>query len=113
MTSPRSTWRESLRRAFAMDSATTVTLSEEERELTERLCKEVVRRKMGTAAIMFIESMRPLAGVGAQALHFFQPFGTVFVDRRQWDIIAKFLEKRGAVEHLLQRIEAIEQSAPN
>ncbi len=99
------TWRESLRHAFAMDDPDHADPTEPERALVDRLCREIVRRHMTGPAMVFLESYRPLGGVSAQALHFFQPFGSVFVDPKAWDTLAKFLERRGAVNYVLARLE--------
>ncbi|MDA0803768.1 MAG: hypothetical protein O2819_08475 [Planctomycetota bacterium] len=105
------TWRESLRHAFAMDDPDHADPSEPERALVDRLCREIVRRHMTGPAMVFLESYRPLGGVSAQALHFFQPFGSVFVDPKAWDTLAKFLERRGAVNYVLARLEEMEAEA--
>ncbi len=105
---PRRSWRETFRHAFAMDDPDHADPTEPERALVDRLCREIVRRHMTGPAMVFLESYRPLGGVSAQALHFFQPFGSVFVDPKAWETLAKFLERRGAVNYVLARLEEME-----
>jgi hypothetical protein len=57
---------------------------------------------------MLLEMSRPLNYLGAQALHFFQPFGTVLIEPGSWETFANFLERRGSVEYLARLIEDVE-----
>jgi len=66
---------------------------------------------MSGAALVFLESSRPLSGVGAAAMHFLQPFATAVVKPDLWSLLTRFLERAGAVEYLCLRIEALEQQA--
>ena len=63
---------------------------------------------MAQPALLFLESSRPLAGVGAAMMHFLQPFATVVVTPAKWSTLATFLERSGSVEYLCLRIEALE-----
>lgn len=101
-------FRRALRNAFAVDPPGPAEPSEEERPLIDRICREVVRRGMATPALLALEMSRPLNYLSAQAMHFFQPFATVLVRPGDWERFAAFLERRGSIEHLLSRIEALE-----
>jgi hypothetical protein len=62
---------------------------------------------MATPAIFFLESMKPLGFVGAQAMHFFRPIVSIVLrEPAAYDRLTKLLERRGAVELLLRRLEA-------
>ncbi len=100
--------REGFTRAFHVDPPGPATPTEEEAKLVERVAVEVVRRRMATPALIFLESSRPLAGVGAAAMHFLQPFVTVVLDASMWSTLATFLERGGSVEYLCRRIEVLE-----
>jgi hypothetical protein len=91
--------------AFAVEDADAFTPTEHEREIAVRVCREVVRRRMTTPAIMLLEMSRPLNFLGAQALHFFRPFGSVFVEPGSWEAFAAFVERRGSVEFLCRTLE--------
>jgi len=58
-----------------------------------------------------LEMGRPLNYLAAQAMHFLTPIATAIFsagDYKQW---AQFLERRGSVDYLLSRLEAIEAAA--
>jgi hypothetical protein len=82
-------------------------LSDEDRALLDRLAGGLARRGLATVAILFLESARPLGWVAAQTLHFFRPLvGGVVRDAPAYDRLAGLLERRGAVELLIRRLEA-------
>jgi hypothetical protein len=75
--------------------------------LLDRIADGLARRRLAVAALFFLDSVSPLGFVAAQALHFFRPLVGAFVDEpRTWDRIAALLERRGAVELLVRRLEA-------
>ena len=107
--SKKSFWKlEWLRHAFAIDDPGTVVLSESERALVERVCEEVVRRRLTTPALLMLEINRPLNYLSAQALHFFEPTVSVLTDTDGYRGFARFLEQRGSIDHLISRIEALD-----
>lgn len=77
----------------------------------ERIAEEIVRRRMGGAALVFLESSRPLAGMGAAAMHFLQPFASAVIRPHLWGVLTSFLERGGAAEYLCLRIEELQQRA--
>ena len=102
--SDRGVWRR-LRHAFGVEDPDDFEPTVEEREIAVRICREVVRRRMVTPALMLLEMSRPLNYLGAQALHFFRPFASVLVDGRSWESFAAFVERRGSVEFLCRTLE--------
>ncbi len=63
---------------------------------------------MQTAAIFFLESIKPLGFVSSQALRFFQPLVEIVTrDATSYARFAAILERRGSVELLLRRLEAL------
>ena len=96
------------RHAFAVDSPGACEPTGEQRDLVDRVCKEVTRRHLTTPALIFLEMSRPLNFVGSQAMHFFQPILTAIVDAQAYDQFAAFLEHRGSIEYLCRRIEHFE-----
>lgn len=85
-----------------MDEA---TFSPEESALLDRIAREVLRRRLEVPAIFLLEGTKPLAFVGSQLMHFFSPVVGAFTGRPGWDAMARLLEKRGAAEALIRRIE--------
>jgi len=82
-------------------------LSDDDARLLDQLAEGIARRKLSTAAIFFLESMKPMNFVGASAMVFLRPIVTlVWNDPTKYDRIAKLLEDRGAMELLVRRLEA-------
>lgn len=94
-----------LKHAFAIERDFAPT--EEELQLAERLCREIVRRELVMPAVAFLEMSRPLNALGAQALHFFTPLLSAIFDARQCRRIAEFLERRGSIDWLCRRLEEL------
>lgn len=99
------TFREALRHAFAVDPPGPAEPSPEERAALDPLIAEVRKRGMTRPALLFLESVRPLNRVGAQALHFMQPFATAVLDPVRYEVLSQYLERRGSIEWLALQFE--------
>jgi hypothetical protein len=97
-----------LRHAFATDPAGPATPTETQRMLVDKLCAEVVRRRLTTSALLMLEMTRPLNYVSSQLLHFFQPMVAIITDTAGYEEITRFLEQRGSIDFVCHRLEAIE-----
>ena len=97
--------RAALRHAFAVEPAGPAEPTPEERAALEPLIAEVRRRGMATPAVLFLEGCAPLNGVGAQALHFLQPFATAILDPVRYATLARYLERRGSVAWLVRELQ--------
>ncbi len=97
-----------LKHAFAVEPEGPAEPTDAERAIADRICREVVRRRMATPALMFLEMCRPLNYLGSQAMHFFGPIATVLVDKEGYCTFAAFLERRGSMDYLCHKIEAFE-----
>jgi hypothetical protein len=102
--------REFLRNAFALDDGKPCEPSDDERAVLDRVVDEVVRRRLSTPAIAFLEMSRPLNVVGAAAIHFFTPIAAVLANPLHLRRFADFLERRGSVDYLCRMIERAEQA---
>jgi hypothetical protein len=92
------------RRAAALE----VALSDDERALLDELAERIARRRMIAPAIFLLESLKPLAVVSSQALQFFRPIvQAVWTNPMTYDRVARLLERRGSVELLIKRLEAV------
>jgi len=98
-----------LRHAFAVEPAGLVEPNESQRILIDRLCQGIARRRLTTPAILSLEMSRPLGFLAAQTIHFFSPFIGALTDRQEHREFAEFLEHRGAIDYLLERLEVIER----
>ena len=97
-----------LKHAFAVDADGPAEPTDTQRAIVDRICREVVRRRISTPALLFLEANRPLNYLGSQVMHFFAPLATVLLDKGSYQAFATFLEHRGSIEYLCRRIEALE-----
>ena len=97
-----------LKHAFATDAPGPAEPNDTQRVLVEKLCAEVVRRHLTTPALLMLEMSRPLNYVSAQLLHFFQPIATMVADAEGYRQLTLFLEQRGSIDYMCQRLEALE-----
>jgi hypothetical protein len=105
---PRLAW---LKHAFAIDPPGPVEPDQAQAQLVERVCREIVRRRLTTPAMMAIEMGRPLNYLSAQVLTFFQPFLTIVGDAGAYERFTSFLEQRGSLDYIAARIEALDAEA--
>ena len=73
--------------------------------LVERLAAIVVRRRMVAPAVMLLECARPLSFLGSQVLHLAEPFATLAFDAEEYQRLVRLLERRQAVDMLLNALE--------
>ncbi|WP_437225719.1 hypothetical protein SH661x_004199 [Planctomicrobium sp. SH661] len=99
-----------LRHAFAVNTPLPPP-TREQLQVVERIAHEVVRRRLTTPALTFLEMSRPLNFLGSQAMHFFSPMVTTVLDAPAYEVFAKFLERRDAIDLIVSRIEHLERLA--
>ena len=97
-----------LKHAFAIDPPGPAQPNDMQRRVIEEVCREVVRRGLTAPALLALEMSRPLNYVTAQLLHFFQPFLVVLTDAAAYGQFTAFLEQRGSVDYIAERLESIE-----
>lgn len=95
--------RKRLAHAFAVDGSSQ-EITAEDRALAGRVAEAIVRRGMATPALLALESGRPLAYLGSQALVFLGPFARMVVAPEAYDRLVKLLEKRRSVDLLIEAI---------
>jgi hypothetical protein len=82
-------------------------LTDEDKAFLDELADGVAKRKLTPAAVFFLESVKPLGWVGSQMLLFLRPIvSIIWPDPQKWDRLQALLERRGAIELLLRRLEA-------
>ena len=94
-----------LKHAFALDPPGPAKPNSAQREIVERLCHELKRRRLTVVALGFLEMVRPLNYFGSQLLYFFGPMVTAFADARGYEQFASFLEQRGSIDYICLRLE--------
>ncbi len=78
-------------------------------EIIEKTAHYIVKKKMGSAAIMAIESFRPLHNLGSQGMFFLAPFAEVFFNATEYQEFAVMLEKEDNIKQLLKRIDELDE----
>lgn len=99
---------DAFKHAFAVESPDPIEPTDEQRPVVERLCREIVRRRLSVPALLALEMSRPLGYLAAQAIHFLTPLIAAVTDAQGHKHLAAFLERRQSVEYLCTRIEALE-----
>ena len=100
-----------LKHAFAVEPPGRAEPNETQRAIIEKLCREVVRRRMTTPALLMLEMSRPLNYVSAQMLHFFQPMLSFLANAAEYQSFTEFLEQRGSIDYIVSRLETLNQEA--
>lgn len=96
-----------LKHAFAIEAEGPLEPTPSQRAVIDRLCQVVVERGLVTPALIFLETVHPLNYVSAQTLHFFAPIISTMADPAAARELAEFLEHRGSVAWLCQRIQEL------
>jgi hypothetical protein len=78
-------------------------------EKVEKIAKFIVERKMASAALMTIESLRPLNFIGSQLMYFLAPFAEIIFDPIEYEEFAALLEHDEYIILLLKRIEQLDE----
>ena len=89
--------------AFAVEKPR--PFSEEEEALLLRLVRFVVKRGLGTPAILFLQTVFPLNFIGSQMLVFFKPFATAIFNPVDYERFALLLERRETIPKLIELFE--------
>jgi hypothetical protein len=83
------------------------SLSDSDRALLDGFADAISRRRLTSAALFVLESMKPMGFLGSQAMVFLRPIvAIVWRDPARWDQLQRILEQRGSIELLLRRLEA-------
>jgi hypothetical protein len=83
------------------------SLEPADKQLLDELADGLANRRLTPAAVFFLEAVKPLGWISSQLLLFFRPLvSVVWRDPVRWDRAQRILEKRGAIELLLRRLEA-------
>lgn len=98
-------FRKGAANAFALESPHG-PLTDDDRALLEKIAEAVVKRQMATPAVLFLQSVRPLNGLGSQALVFLRPFLTALLKETTYDRVTAILERREGISALVDAIES-------
>ena len=73
----------------------------------DAVCRKITWRAMALPAQRMFDSSAPLGYLTGQSLSFIEPFLDAVLDPAGVREFASFLEKRGAVEYIAKRLEAM------
>ncbi|HUS79895.1 MAG TPA: hypothetical protein VM283_01425 [Armatimonadota bacterium] len=78
-----------------------------QRQVLERLAREISRRGMTAPAIFVFESVQPLSLVAGQALAFIEPMVRVLLEVPDYEVFREAIEDRGNLRWLVDRLEEL------
>ncbi|MCP3905708.1 MAG: hypothetical protein GY715_18945 [Planctomycetes bacterium] len=105
------TLKEKLRHAFHVDPPGPAEPTPQQQPAVDWFCQQIARRQLTTPGLIALEMGRPLNFIASQAMHFLSPGVWAVAPNRMYEgykHFAEFLEHRGAMEYLEQRIEHFE-----
>ncbi len=76
--------------------------------LIDKAARFIVERRLTPAALMTIESLRPLNFIGSQFMYLIMPFAELFFNPRQYQEFAALLEDDKYVKILMDRIDELD-----
>ena len=106
---PKRSIRDAWRYAFSMKKFDD-EYNENDMNLIDRVASEIVKRQMAVPALLFLESIKPIAFLGSQALIFIRPFviAATYGKSSNYERFALLMEKREGVEKFIEAIEKLE-----
>ncbi len=97
--------RRGLKNAFSLESPHG-PLTDKDRQLMDRLAEKIVSRQMGTPAVLFLSSVRPLNAISSQAMVFLRPFVSGLLNPAEYDRMTEIVDRREGIAALIDAIEA-------
>ena len=96
--------RRGLRNAFSLESPHG-PITDEDRQLLDRLAEKVVSRQMSMPAVFFLSSVRPLNAISSQAMVFLRPFVAGLLNPAEYDRMTEIVDRREGISALIDAIE--------
>ena len=85
------------------------TSESEINEMIEKVAKFIAERHLAPAGIMFVESIRPLHGIGSQALFMILPIAEIIFDSRKYQQFAIMMEDEKNLKKLISRMDELDE----
>lgn len=116
--------RDQLRHAFSVDDPDAIEPTEQQRALIDKVAYEIARRGMSTPAQIVLHSAQPYNYLFSQTMHFFSPTAGALLwvfapflpkhksredANRAYRMLAEFLEHRGSLPYIEQRVQHFEE----
>jgi len=80
-------------------------MSQEDKDLIERVSTKIVDSKMETMAIFILESFRPMSSLWSQLLRLYVGPFLMIIGPEKVEKLFKFLDKPDNLEYFIRRIE--------
>ena len=77
----------------------------EAHKLMDKAAKFVLERKMGSASIMFVESVMPLNFLASQFLYFIAPFAELIFKADEYQKLACAIEDKENIKYLIKKMD--------
>ncbi len=78
-------------------------------DMIEKVARFIAERHLAPAGILFLESVRPLHGIGSQAMFFILPFAEIIFDSRKYQQFAIMIENEENLKKLVNRIDELDE----
>ncbi len=78
-------------------------------EMIEKVARFIAERHMASAGIMLLESLRPLHGIGSQALFFILPFAEMVFDSNKYQQFAIMMEDEENLKKVIARMDELDE----
>lgn len=92
-----------------MDDLNELLSEEESRELADEVASAIVKRRLETPAVLFLEMHRPLSFIASQGMIVAMPLLAPVLGPEKVSKFSRFLRERKNIERLIQRIEELSE----
>ncbi|MEN6371033.1 MAG: hypothetical protein ABFD64_03385 [Armatimonadota bacterium] len=82
---------------------------EEAQQLAEEVAAMIVKRRLETPAVLFLEMHKPLSFIASQGMIVAMPFLAPLLGPEKVSKFSRFLRERENIERLIQRIEELSE----
>ena len=85
------------------------TSESEINEMIEKVAKFIAERHLAPAGILLFESIRPLHGIGSQALFMILPIAEIIFDSKKYQQFAIMMEDEQNLKKLISRMDELDE----
>lgn len=78
-------------------------------DMVDRVARFIAERHLAPAGILFLESVRPLHGIGSQLMYFVLPFAEMIFDSQKYQRFALMIENEEYLKRLIHRIDELDE----
>jgi len=78
-------------------------------DMIEKVARFITERHMASAGILLLESIRPLHGIGSQAMFFILPFAEIVFDSKKYQQFAIMMEDEENLKKVIARMDELDE----